>query len=149
MSGCLALVQQFKTQHKSERLVEKVRPFRDPSFVYQFENIHLKALIALCRALADVKQLLQLEQASSAPSEEEVRLSAPVFRPSSPSNGTFLQRRRGRPAASGAEPAGCCYLQGAPNPSLRVWRPRRRLSPGDGRGGCWSAGSPTCLQTHK
>jgi len=66
----------------------------------------------------------------------------------SPWDGTSLQRRRGWLAVSGAAPADCCSLRGAPDPSLLVWPPRL-LSTGDGRVGCWSAGSPTCLQTHE
>lgn len=63
----------------------------------------------------------------------------------SPLNEIFLQRCRGQLAVSGAEPADCYYLQGAPSPSLPVWC-QHQQSLGAGVC-CWSAGWPTCLQT--
>lgn len=66
----------------------------------------------------------------------------------SPLNVTFLQRCREQLGVWGAEPADCCSLQGAPDPSLRVWRPPL-LPTGAGWVCCWSAGWPTCLQTHR
>lgn len=65
----------------------------------------------------------------------------------SPLDVTFPRRCKGLLDVWGVEPGDCGSLQGVPDPSLLVWHPRRLPADAD-RVCCWSAGWPTCLQTH-